>query len=212
MLTLFTAATDVLDLFNPMFSIQMMPASTPKLDDLSLKSKPDLSQLNQISTKLDLVMIALAALTRIDRMAMKQIAQDLQLETIVVDWLEEWPLDRATSITQLDVEQIRSIVLIASHVAQSRQTLVRQTINDWQQIVQSDRLPLQSPSLADYIGNFITIYQTRLGRETSQSFEALSEAALTLLVELLFYGSPNGHQRLWGAILQRSQVVTPNSI
>jgi hypothetical protein len=195
-----------------MLSIHMMPASTPKLDDLSLKSKPDSSQLNQITTKLDLVMIALAAITRIDRVAMKQIAQDLQLETIVVDWLDEWPLDRATSIAQLNVEQIRSIVLIANHLARSHQSLVRQTINDWQQTVQSDRLPLQSPSLADYIGNFITIYQTRLGRETSQSFEALSEAALTLLVDLLFYGSPNGHQRLWRAILQRSHVVSPNSI
>jgi hypothetical protein len=200
------------DFFSPMLSIQMMPASTSKLNDLSLKSKPDSSQLNQISKKLDLVMIALAALTRIDRVAIKQIAQDLQLEAIVFDWLEEWPLDRATLITQLDVEQIRSIVLIANQVAHTHQTLVRQTINDWQQIVQSDRLPLQSPSLADYIGNFITIYQTRLGRETSQSFEALSEAALNLLIELLFYGSPNGHQRLWGAILQRCHVVNPNSI
>jgi Protein of unknown function (DUF3038) len=182
-----------------MLSIQMMPASTPKLDDLLLKSKLDSSQLNQIATELDLVMIALAALIQIDRVEMKQIAQELQLESIVLDWLDRWPMDRSTSIEQFNLEQLRAIVLIANRLAQTHQTLIRQ-------------LPLQSPSLAKYIGNFITIYQTRFGRNTSHSFEALSEAALNLLVELLFYGSPKGHQRLWGAVLKRSRVLQPKSI
>jgi Protein of unknown function (DUF3038) len=206
------AVSDVLESFNPMLSIQMMPASTPKLDDLSLKSKLDSSQLNQITTELDLVMIALAALVKIDRAEMTQIAQDLQLESSLVDWLNEWPIDRATAIEQLDLQQLRAIVLIANHLAQAHQTLVRQTIDDWQQTIQSAQLPLQSPSLATYIGNFITIYQTRFGRKTTHSFEALSAAALNLLIELLFYGSPKGHQRLWGAVLQRSHVLQPKSL
>ena len=79
-----------------MLSIQMMPASNPKLDDLLLKSKLDSSQLNQMTTELELVMIALAALTQIDRVEMWQIAEYLQLESIVGDWLNEWPMDRAT--------------------------------------------------------------------------------------------------------------------
>jgi hypothetical protein len=195
-----------------MLSIQMMPASTPKLDDLLLKSKLDSSQLNQIATELDLVMIALAALIQIDRVEMKQIAQELQLESIVLDWLDRWPMDRSTSIEQLNPEQLRAIVLIANSLAQTHQTLIRQTIDYWQQTIKSAQLPLQSPSLAKYISNFITIYQTRLGRNTSHSFEALSEAALNLLVELLFYGSPKGHQRLWGAVLKRSRVLQPKSI
>jgi hypothetical protein len=192
----------------------MMPASNAKLDDLSLKSQLNLSQLNEITTELDLVMIALAALTQISRVEMTKIAQDLQLDSIVLDWLNEWPLGRSTAPKQLDVEQIRALVLIANYLAREHQTKVRQNINYWQQTVQLDRLPLQSPSLAEYIGNFITMYQTRLGKEASQSFDTLSDAALTLLIELLFYGSPNGHQRLWGALLQRSDstVVRSSSI
>jgi Protein of unknown function (DUF3038) len=192
----------------------MMPASTPKLDDLSLKSKLDSSQLHKIATELDLVMIALAALTQINRVEVKQIAQDLQLESIVLDWLNEWPLSKAPPHQQLNTEQLQSVVLIAHRLAQEHQILVRKNINYWQQTVQYNQLPLQSPSLADYIGSFIKIYQTRFGDQADQSFEILSDAALTLLVGLLFYGSPNGHQRLWEALLQRahSVVIPPNSI
>jgi hypothetical protein len=89
---------------------------------------------------------------------------------------------------------------------------VRRNITYWQQTVQADLLPLQSPLLADYLNNFITIYQAHFGSEVS--FEALSEAALTLLLELLFYGGATGHQRLWVALLQRAQsaVIPPSSI
>jgi hypothetical protein len=201
------------DSFNPMLSIQMMPASNPKLDDLLLKSRLDSSQLNQMNIELELVTIALAALTQIERVAMRQIAEDLQLESIVGDWLDEWPLvgvaspleNRVSSHKQLDVEQLRAVVSIVNHVAQTHQALVRQTIYHWQQTIRAAQLPLQSPPLAEYINNFITIYQTRLGRDKIPSFESLSTAALTLSIELLFYGSPNGHQRLWGALLQRSR-------
>ncbi len=189
----------------------MMPASTAKLDDLSLKSQLKSSQLNQITTELDLVMIALAAIAQVSRGEITQIAQDLQLESLVLDWLNEWPLSRSTPPQQLDVEQLKALVLIVNRLAQAHQALVRQNINYWQQTIQSDRLPLQSPSLAEYIGNFITIYQTRRGKETSPSFDTLSDAAMSLLLELLFYGSPKGHQLLWGALLQRSDsaVIAP---
>jgi Protein of unknown function (DUF3038) len=197
-----------------MLSIQMMPASTPKLDDLLVTSKLDSAQLNKITTELDLVAIAIVALTRVDRVKMQQTAQDLHLESIVSDWLNEWSLGRSIAGKQLDVQQLRALVLIINHLAREYQPLVRQNIIYWQQTIQSNLLPLQSPSLADYIGNFITTYQTRLGRETHQSFEALSDAALNLLIDLLFYSSPTGHQRLWSALLQRShsRVVPPSSI
>lgn len=183
----------------------MMPALNPKLDDLLIKSKLNSSQLDRMNTELELVTISLAALTQIDRVEIRQIAEDLHLESIVGDWLDRWPLDRSSSIEQLDIEQLRAVVSIVNHVAQKHQALVRQTIYLWQQTIRSAQLPLQSPSLAEYINNFITIYQTRLGRDNSPSVESLSTAALTLSIELLFYGSSNGHQRLWAALLQRSQ-------
>jgi hypothetical protein len=186
-----------------MFSIQTMPA-TAKWDDLSLKSTLDSSQLNKMTTELELVTIALAALTQIDRAEIRQIARDLQLESIISDWIEEWPSGRSTPL-QLDGDRVRALVLVVNHLAQEYQISIRRNIYYWQQTVEYNLLPLQSPSLADYIDNFITIYQARMGTANRQSFESLSETALNLSIELLFYSSPNGHQRLWQALWERSQ-------
>jgi Protein of unknown function (DUF3038) len=182
----------------------MMPASMPKLDDLSLTLPLDSAQLNQITRELDLVAVAIAALLQVDRIKVSQAAQNLQVESIISDWINQWSLSQAASCQYYDLEQLRALVLVVNNLAQAHQPVIRQRIDDWQQIIQSGMLPLQSPPLAEYIGNFITIYQIRLGKEVSQSFDALSEAALDLLVELLFYSSSHGHQRLWGALINRS--------
>lgn len=189
----------------------MMPASNPELDDLSL-TPLDSSQLYKIAIELDVVVIAIAALTRIEQVEMRQVAADLQVESIVSGWIDKWSPDRFTSSGQLDLQQLRALVLVLHRLAIAHQVLIRQNITYWQQTVQADRIPLQSPLLADYLNNFITIYQAHLGSEVS--CEALSEAALTLLLELLFYGGATGHQRLWVALLQRSQsaVIPPSSI
>ncbi len=195
-----------------MFSCETMPASTPKLDDLLLTSKLDSSQLERITAELDAITIALAALVPLDRLQMQQIAQDLQLEPLVSDWIAQWSVDRQRGHSpELNIPQIRALVVIVNYLAQMHQDLIRRNLNYWQQTVQSDQLPLQSPVLADYIGNFITMYQARLGRDTNESFEALTVTALNLLVGLLFYGSPNGHQRLWVALLKRSHSTIVSS-
>jgi hypothetical protein len=186
----------------------MMPASIAKWDDLSLESPLDSSQLDKINLELELVAIAIVTIARVDRVEIEAIALELQVESLVADWIDRWP--HLAPDRQIDLNQIRSIVLIVHHLAYKYQTVVRQNMSYWQQIVQFDRLPLESPALAEYIGNFIKLYQIRLDNETLLSFEVLSQAALNLLIELLFYGSNNGHQRLWGALLQRSHsAVTP---
>ncbi len=186
----------------------MMPASTAKWDDLSIESPLNSSQLHQISLELELVTIAIAALTRIDRVEIEQIAQELQVVSTIADWLNEWPDRQISSSQQIDLAQIRSRISIVHHLAQKYQTVVRQNMNYWQQIVQFNRLPVESPALADYIDNFINIYQTRLDREIIHSTEELSQAALNLLIELLFYSSTNGHLRLWNALLHRSHSTS----
>lgn len=190
-----------------MLSIQMMPASPPKLDDLALKLKLDPVQLNKIITELDWVTIAIAALTPIDRVRIEQLAQDLQLESIGSDWIDRWFVSAVAARRQVTSEQLRALVLIIAQLARDRQTLIRRNISNWQQTDRSNQLPLQSPSLADYIGNFITIYQARFGKDADLPFELLSEIALNLSIDLLFYSSPNGHQRLWGSLWQRSHAV-----
>jgi Protein of unknown function (DUF3038) len=189
----------------------MMPASTAKWEDLPIDLPIDSDQLHKMNLELELVMIAITALAQIDRQEIGQIAEDLDVRSILADWLNEWPHAKFTVDKQLDPAQLRLLVSIVNRLAHKYQMVVRQSVTDWQQIVQVDRLPLESPSLAAYIGDFISIYQARLSDEARHSVESLSQAALNLLIELLFYGSNNGHQRLWQALLQRSHptVIPP---
>jgi Protein of unknown function (DUF3038) len=197
----------------------MMPASTTKSEDLPIELPIESDQLHKMNLELELVMIAITALAQIDRLEIGQIAKDVDVQAILADWLQTWPQAKFTPARQLDLAQLQLLVSIVNRLAHKYQMVVRQTMTDWQQIVQVDRLPLESPSLAAYIDNFIIIYQVRLGDQTRDSeaihsFESLSQAALNLLIELLFYGGKNGHQLLWQALLHRSQatVIPPISI
>jgi hypothetical protein len=183
----------------------MMPASNPKLDELLITSQLAPSQLNEIARELDLVAIALVAMTQLDRVALRQVARDLDLDALVSGWLENWPSSRDAYRSPIDVQLLRSLAIILHHIAREQHSLLRRNISYWQKTNQYHQLPLQSPSLADYIGNFITMYQTRFGVGNRESFEALTETALNLLIDLLFYSSPHGHQRLWNALLQRAE-------
>lgn len=193
-----------------------MPASTTKWDDLSIELPIDSDQLHKMNLELELVMIAITALAQIDRQEIGQIAKEIDVRQILAAWRKEWPQAKFTAVKQLDSEQLRLLVSIVNRLACKYQMVVRQSVADWQQMIQVDRLPLESPSLATYINNFISIYQARLSDDTRHSddiysLESLSQAALTLLIELLFYGGNSGQQRLWQALLQRSQstVIPP---
>jgi Protein of unknown function (DUF3038) len=186
-----------------MLSIQTMPASTPKLDDLLLNAPLASSQLAQIYTELNQIATGIAALTQVDRVELAKIARELQVETIVSDWIDDWSLDRAARQTHFTVLQVRAIVAIVNHLAQQHQSTIRQHLNYLHQTIEYQQLPIQSPALADYINNFITIDRVRFGSST-RSLEVLETTALNVLLGLLFYSSPNGHQRLWTALLHRS--------
>ncbi|WP_310488941.1 DUF3038 domain-containing protein [Chamaesiphon sp. VAR_69_metabat_338] len=188
-----------------------MPASTPKLDDLLLDVQLSSSQLAQISTELNEIVTGIAALTQVDRVELAKIARDLQVEAIVSDWIDDWSLDRAARQTQFTVQQIRAVVTIVNQLTQQHQSTIRQHLNYLHQTIEDRQLPIQSPALADYINNFMTIDRVRSSRST-QSLELLETIALNVLLGLLFYSSPNGHQRLWTALLQRSHhsIVRPS--
>jgi Protein of unknown function (DUF3038) len=185
----------------------MMPASIAKLDDLSVAAPLDSAQLHNLNLELELVTMAIVALAQVDQLAIGRIAQELQVEPLIADWIAAWPDRQFTVDQQLDLEQIRSLVLVVDRLAHQYQPVVRQSVSDLQLMTQAHRLPLEAPSLAEYIGNFIKIYQVRFSADNTHSLESLSQAALKLLLELLFYSGSNGHQRLWQALLQRSQAA-----
>ncbi len=197
-----------------MMFIQPMPASTAKWDELVLNADLDPAQLKRMAENLETIAIALVALTQVGKSEIGRVARDLNLEanglpsapTILSEWIDSWSLPPTKSLQQLDVKELRVLVLVISHLAQEYQTLIRRNISYWEQTIAYRQLPLQSPSLADYISNFTKLYRERSSKPTELSIEVLSDVALGLTIELLFYSSPKGHKRLWNALLQRSQL------
>jgi len=180
---------------------------TPFLQaDLPLHSQV---QLDNIKTQLDLVLLALEALTGSGSEALLQAAAELNLSEQVGDRVTLWrlrqsnPLRKGTSgRKKLDVEEARSLVFIGCRVAKSHQELIRRAIALLEQQTES-KCPLhQTALLGDYLDKFTNLYQERM--TVAASPDSLTGLALKLLVDLLFYSSPSGPRRLWLALLEQA--------
>lgn len=176
----------------------------------SSNSQPNSAQLDNIKTQLDLVLLALESLAGIGSEAMLQAAVDLNLEEMVGDRVTLWRLRQSNPLRKgtggrkkLDVEEARSLVLICCHLAKQHQELIRRAVVLLEQLTESNRPPHHAALLGDYLDTFTNHYQERMSANLA-STNALSDLALKLLVDLLFYSSPSGSRRLWLALLERS--------
>ncbi|MGB3692740.1 MAG: DUF3038 domain-containing protein [Spirulinaceae cyanobacterium] len=182
--------------------------SVPQWEELSLAQAPDAKQLDNIKSHLDLVLLALEALTAIGSEAMLKAAKDLGLESVIGDRVALWRLRQANpqrkssgGRKKLDVEEARSLVLIICYLAQEYQELIRRAVSLLEQMAEQNQEPHRSALLGDYLDVFSNTYQERMedGENISSTF--LSQLAFKLLIDLLFYSSPKGHRRLWLALL-----------
>jgi hypothetical protein len=187
------------------------PTPGPQWDDLPL-AQPDPTHLDNIKAQLDLVLLALEALAGIGSEAMLQAAADLRLESIVTDRVTLWRLRQSNPLRKsqagrkkLDVEEARSLVLIICYLAKQHQELIRRAVALLEQLAQDNQEPHRTALLGDYLDAFSNTYQERMEEAMSVSPDALTELALKLLIDLLFYSSPNGHRRLWLALLDRAK-------
>uniref|UniRef100_B8HP83 DUF3038 domain-containing protein n=1 Tax=Cyanothece sp. (strain PCC 7425 / ATCC 29141) TaxID=395961 RepID=B8HP83_CYAP4 len=191
------------------------PSGSRSLRILARQSSPsvaltpgaaELNSLQNIKTHLDLILLALEALTGIGSEAVLQTATQLGLADLVPDRVSLWRLRQSNPLRRgsggrkrLDVEEARSLVLISCVLAQQYQQKIRQAIELLEQLTASQRPPHQHPLLGDYLDKFTNIYQERMVEDTSPG--VLSDLALKLLVDLLFYSSASGSRRLWLALL-----------
>ncbi|MBD1877875.1 DUF3038 domain-containing protein [Coleofasciculus sp. FACHB-T130] len=185
---------------------------TPRWEDLPLASAPDPVQLDNIKAQLDLILLALEALAGIGSDAILQAAAQLNLESMVADRVALWRLRQSNPMRKssggrkkLDVEEARSLVLIICHLAGQQQELIRRAVALLEQLAEQNREPHEASLLGDYLDAFSNTYQERMEEEENVSSDALSHLALKLLIDLLFYSSPNGHRRLWLALLDRAR-------
>jgi len=185
--------------------------SSPVWDELN-RAQPDSTQLDNIKTQIDLVLLALESLAGIGSEAMLQAASALNLESKIPDRVTLWRLRQSNPLRKgeggrkkLDIEEARSLVLIACFLAKQHQELIRRAIDLLEQAAQNDSEPHRTAMLGDYLDAFNNTYLERMEDDRNISTENLTQLAFKLLVDLLFYSSPGGHRRLWLALLDRSQ-------
>lgn len=185
--------------------------SPPWEDDLPLARGPEVMQLDNIKAQLDLVLMSLEALANIGSEAMLQAAGELNLESMVTDRVGLWRLRQSNPLRKssggrkkLDVEEARALVLIICHLAKQHQELIRRAVALLEQMAEQNREPHRTALLGDYLDTFSNIYQERMEQGENISSAKLTKLALKLLIDLLFYSNPNGHRRLWLALLDRA--------
>lgn len=180
-------------------------------EDLNQLPTPNSVQWDNIKTQLDLVLLALETLTGIGSEAMLAAAVNLNLESKVPDRVALWRLRQANPLRKgqggrkkLDVEEARSLVLIVCYLAKQHQELIRRAVGLLEQIAAKQQEPHQTALLGDYIDAFCNTYEERMEENTEVSMDLLSNLALKLLVDLLFYSAPNGYRRMWLTLMDRS--------
>ncbi len=188
-----------------------VPSSTPTGEDLPLASQPDPTQLDNIKAQLDLVLLALEALTNIGSEAMLQAAVELGLSDMLADRVALWRLRQASPLRRgqggrkkLDVEEARSLVLISCHLANQHQAAIRRAVALLEELTEKNREPHRAALLGDYLDNFSNAYQERMEGDSTSSAD-LTRLALRLLIDLLFYSNVDGHRRLWLALFDRAK-------
>ncbi len=186
------------------------PEGSARWEELA-QLQPEPVQLDNIKAQLDLVLLALESLADIGSEAMLKAAVELNLESIVADRVALWRLRQSSPLRKsqggrkkLDVEEARSLVLISCLIAKQHQELIRRAVSLLEQMTEQNRPPHQAALLGDYLDTFCNTYQERMEDGESVPTEVLTNLALKLLIDLLFYSGPGGHRRLWLALIDRS--------
>ncbi len=186
---------------------------TPSLtiwQDFHRLKTPTVNQLDNIKSHLDLVILALEAIANITSDSILNAAQELDLESVISDRVALWRLRQSNPLRnssggrkKLDVEEARSLVLIICYLAKQEQELLRRAVSLLEQVTSQNKPPHQTALLGNYLDKFINLYQERMATQQEITPNKLSNLALKLLIDLLFYSGNNGHRLLWLAILNQ---------
>ncbi|MCY7381174.1 MAG: DUF3038 domain-containing protein [Microcoleus sp. CAN_BIN18] len=193
----------------------LMPSETllTESNPLILDSLPDLSPNDggcprRARLQIDLMLLAIEALYLGGAEEMLAVSKDLELESIIKNRVAFWlmrntnPLRRYTQRRSLTVVEAKALVAIACNMARRLTAIIRQLLQDSQQL-RSKNIPLnQNLLLAEYLERFRAHFRSRMNPKRSvvvayDSDDKLNELALNLLSKLLFCTGTAGMQRFW---------------
>lgn len=167
-------------------------------------------QLGSIKAQLDLVLMAIEALTEIGSDAVLAAAKELDLSQVLSDRVGLWrlrqssPLRKGQGRKKLDIEEARALVLVVCHLAKAHHGRVRQAVTRLEALSAAGEMPHRAAILGDYIDNFSNMYGDRMA-DPNLKADALTQLSLRLLIDLLFYSAPGGERQLWLALIDRSR-------
>lgn len=194
-----------------MYSTTSSTISKSQWDDLHQLPSPPALQWDNIKTQLDLLLLALETIAGISSDAMISAAVHLNLDSKVPDRIALWRLRQSNPIRKsqggrkkLDVEEAQALVLIICYLSKQNQELIRRAVGSLEKITANKQKPHQVSLLGDYIDAFCNTYQERMEEEETITMDLLTNLALKMLVNLLFYSSNGGHRRLWLALIDMS--------
>ncbi|MDX2273274.1 MAG: DUF3038 domain-containing protein [Cyanobacteriota bacterium] len=169
-----------------------------------------------IKAQLDLLLLGLECLSGESSEAVLNAAQALKLEQWVSDRVNLWRLRNANPLRRssggrkkVDIEEARALVLIICHLALDWHSKLRSTIEHLETAVAQERSPFREALIGDYLDEFHSHYRSRMVDGEERSADQITELALRILLDLLFYSSKYGAQRLWAALLSRPAMDLP---
>ncbi|HIK10294.1 MAG TPA: DUF3038 domain-containing protein [Oscillatoriaceae cyanobacterium M33_DOE_052] len=143
---------------------------------------------------LNLVLLALESLADIGSQAIITTAVTLNVEGPVISAIQN------PNEVEIDPAQTEAIASICSYLAQQNQELIRRAVEAAEQLTQQNRPLDDIPLIGDYLDKFCQKYTRTFaqpeGSDEHISPNQLTDLALKLLVDLLFYSSPLGFKRL----------------
>jgi hypothetical protein len=165
---------------------------------------------------LDLLLLGLESLSGEISEAVLAAAKALNLEKQIGDRVALWRLRNANPLRrssgrrkEVDIEEARALVLVIAHLAAQQQARIRSTLEQLEAAVEQELSPFRQPLVGDYLDEFISHYRSRMVDGDVRDENSLAELALRILIELMFYSSPRGAQRLWKALLNRPEMDLP---
>ncbi|MEL6938876.1 MAG: DUF3038 domain-containing protein [Cyanobacteria bacterium J06598_1] len=168
------------------------------------------AQLTSIKAQLDLVLMAVEALTHIGSEAVLATAKTLGLSDILSDRVGLWrlrqssPLRKGQGRKKLDIEEARALVLVVCHLAESHQATIRQAVAKLEALSAAGEAPHRAAILGDYLDDFNNMYGDRMA-DLDLPTETLTQLSLRLLIDLVFYSASGGERQLWLALIDRSK-------
>ncbi|MBE9136974.1 DUF3038 domain-containing protein [Nodosilinea sp. LEGE 07088] len=188
----------------------MEPSSLSEQNPAPAQEAPTPRQLHSIKAQLDLVLLALEALTGLGSDAMLAAAESLGVSDLLSDRVNLWRLRQASPLRKgqgrkkLDIDEARALVLVSCHLATAHRDPIRQAVTRLEQALGQGQPPHRSAQLGDYLDAFSNAYQDRMEGDQTATTDELTTLGLKLLVDLLFYSGAGGSRKLWVTLLDRA--------